>query len=103
MSDDKYVFTEVFTGITVDKASDLADALEQRMNTTFAAMIHGDTGGARELTDAQKAREPGFYWVKFQDEWSVEEWRGGEWLMTGTEETTREDVGEIGPRVEPPQ
>lgn len=35
--------------------------------------------------------------------WSVEEWTGREWLMTGSEVETREDVGVIGPRIEPPE
>lgn len=66
------------------------------------ASVYGDRGVDRR-TEAQKAREPGFYWVKFKGDWYVDQWTGSEWLTHGQEETWREDVGEIGPRIEPPE
>ena len=103
MRDGPHEWKTVALGFTVDRDSPMTEALEQRMKDSFTQMLYGDTGKGHEMTEAQKAREPGYYWVKFQGEWNIEEWRHGEWLITGSEETTREDVGEIGPRVEPPE
>jgi len=52
-------------------------------------------------------REPGLYWVKFDDddgpdEWEVAEWtRDGSWLVLGlSEEYSDDGFAEIGERVD---
>ncbi|WP_395443586.1 hypothetical protein [Caulobacter sp. UC70_42] len=78
--------------------------VEEALKFKFHTILYGDDNPYVERrTPEQIAREPGFYWVKFDGEWSVDQWTGREWLMVGSEETTSADVGEIGPRVEPPQ
>lgn len=49
-------------------------------------------------------RAAGFYWVRFDAEWTIAEWNGVYWtapFFLHAEE--RSDVApEIGPRIEPP-
>ncbi|EHL99358.1 hypothetical protein HMPREF9946_03120 [Acetobacteraceae bacterium AT-5844] len=61
------------------------------------------------MTEAERVREPGFYWLWDEDlGWVVGQWSHGTaigaWLLTGNEDRwTDHHFDTIGPRVEPPQ
>lgn len=55
-------------------------------------------------------REPGFYWVKQESEWTTAEWvlsypgARGYWMTPGCDISwVDKDFDEIGPRIEPPK
>lgn len=37
------------------------------------------------VTNKEKKREPGFYWVLWEEEWQVSQWDGYWWWLTGIE------------------
>ena len=44
-------------------------------------------------------REPGFYWVRESDEWTVAQWSGKYWYVVGWDISCRDsDFAEIDPR-----
>lgn len=46
-------------------------------------------------------REPGFYWVKFADEWIVSDFCGNDWWVCGYTGAINPEA--IGPRIEKPE
>lgn len=87
--------------ITELLAAKIAEA-EERMKGNLSAALYGG-GKPRDLTAAQKAREPGYYWTRYPgQEWTLDEWGHGCWSYMGHDEISTDDPPEIIGPVHPP-
>lgn len=78
------------------------EGAEAAVKRLMGDVLYGGPG-VGQRTEAQKAREPGFYWCSYGDGWFVAEWQShGMWAYAGTDDDGGDDPDVVGERLTPP-